>query len=140
MLHMRMKSAQRTLICYFSEFGPEFVVFGGSKQPPPTGKPIEKGGGLRPPPFPIGFPVGGRRLDPKNRFQDRILKNKKLRTSGCGGGGSPPDFMFIWASVDAAYFVCSHRIGRPSGRARYCRKAPRRNPYQNPIETSLKPY
>ncbi len=45
-------------------------VLGGSKRPPPSGKPIEKGGGLRPPPFPIGFPVRGCRLGPQNqRFE-----------------------------------------------------------------------
>ncbi len=59
-----------------------------SKRRPPTGKPIGKGGGRSPPPFSIGFPVGGDRLGPQNRrFQDRSLKNKELRTSGT----TPPD-------------------------------------------------
>jgi hypothetical protein len=57
------------------------VGLGGLNGPHPTGKPIGKGGGLRPPPN--TFPVGGCRLDTKNRrFQDRFLKNKKLTTSG----------------------------------------------------------
>jgi hypothetical protein len=43
--------------------------FWKSKWPPPTGKPTGKGGGRSPPPFPVGFSVGGGRLelDPKSR-------------------------------------------------------------------------
>ena len=33
--------------------------------PPPAAKPIGKGGGLRPPPLPVGSAVGGARLDPQ---------------------------------------------------------------------------
>ena len=50
---------QRSLTFYFSGIGPEIVGFGGSKRPPSTGKPIEKGGGLRPPTISDGLP--GRR-------------------------------------------------------------------------------
>jgi hypothetical protein len=42
---------------YFQELAPEIADFGGSA--PPTAKPIGKGGGLRPLPFPVGFAVGG---------------------------------------------------------------------------------
>ncbi len=38
-----------------------------SKRPPPTGKHMRKGGGLRPPPFAVGAAVGGSHLDPNNR-------------------------------------------------------------------------
>ncbi len=34
------------------------------KRSPPTANPIGKGGGLRPPPSPVGFAVGGGRFDP----------------------------------------------------------------------------
>ncbi len=34
--------------------------------PTPTAKPLGTGGGLRPPPSPVGFAVGGGRLDSKN--------------------------------------------------------------------------
>ena len=42
--------------------GPEIDDFGGSKESPPTAKPIGKGGGLRPPPFPMCFAMEGGRL------------------------------------------------------------------------------
>ena len=42
-------------------------TLGGSKRPPASGKPIRKGGGLRPPPFLIGLPEAGGRFDPQNR-------------------------------------------------------------------------
>ncbi len=45
----------------------KFVDFGVSKRPPATGRPIKKGGGRSPPPFRMGLPEAGSRLDPKNR-------------------------------------------------------------------------
>ena len=63
-----------------------------SKRPPPTAKPIGKGGGLRPPPFPVGFAVGGGRLDPQNRrFPARPApgdKDKSWSSHGRGRLGS----------------------------------------------------
>ncbi len=54
-----------------------------SKRLPPTGEPIGKGGGPKPPRLFESFPGWRGRLDPQNRrFHDRILKNKKLKTSG----------------------------------------------------------
>ncbi len=45
----------------------EVVDVWGLERPPRTAKPIGKGGGLRPAPSPVGFAVGGARLDPRNR-------------------------------------------------------------------------
>ncbi len=47
--------------------GQEIVDLWGSKRPTPTAKPTGKCGGRSPPPFPVGFAVGGGRLDPQNR-------------------------------------------------------------------------
>jgi hypothetical protein len=64
--------------------GPKpYEFLGGSKLHPPTEKPLEKVGGEAPPPFSIGFPVGGDRIDPHSRrFQDRFFRNAQIRTSG----------------------------------------------------------
>ncbi len=44
------------------------LILGGlSGPPPPTQKPIGKGGEGKPPPFRIQFAVGGGSLDPNNR-------------------------------------------------------------------------
>ncbi len=59
--------AQRYFRMRNNASGPETVYFGGSKLPPPTAKPLGKGGGLRPPPFPGCFVVGRGHLDHRNK-------------------------------------------------------------------------
>jgi hypothetical protein len=53
-------------------------IFIGSKRPPPTARPTGQGGGLRPPPFPMGLAVGGDHLD---------VKNQRFPGQGYGVGG-----------------------------------------------------
>ncbi len=66
---------------YFYEIVPEIVRFGGLNGTLRPGNLSEKVG---------GFPVGRGPLDPQNqRFQNRVVKNKKLRTSGWPQQGHP---------------------------------------------------
>ncbi len=50
-----------------SASGPEIVDFGDLNGPLLPQNLLEKVGGLRPTPFPVGFAVGGGHLDPQNK-------------------------------------------------------------------------
>ncbi len=52
----------RTMRAFLATLSP---IFGGLNGPLLTQKPLEKVGGLRPPPIPSGFAVGDGRLDPE---------------------------------------------------------------------------
>jgi hypothetical protein len=95
-----------------------------SKRSPPTARPAGKGGGLRPPPFPVGFategPVdfyqsapevvtfsnGDRRLPPKNP-RDRV-------------GGKPPTLSVCFLEGDARLDIKDRRFPRPALKHKSC--------------------
>jgi hypothetical protein len=70
---------------------------GGSKRPLPSGKPINSGGGLRPPPQVNGFPEERGRLDPKNSGLIKLLN----------GLGGPPEASY--QSTASAFRSASQR-------------------------------
>ena len=57
---------RRFLGSKWPRLGPDIVDFGGLNGPLLFQNP-RKGGGLRPPPFPVDFAVGGGHLDPQHR-------------------------------------------------------------------------
>ncbi len=77
---------------------------------------LSKGGG-RSPPFSIGFPAGGGRIDPQNRrFQDRCLKNKKLRTSGIQSTRQGKGFDLTWCSSFARAVLYTYLVLPTAGK------------------------
>jgi hypothetical protein len=91
--------------------GPEIADFWGLNGPLLPQSPLEKVGGRSPPPFQVGFAVGGGRLDPQNRrFPARPAPGRRISFGA-----------LIFRSVGQAatsrgQAVTSPRACRPAGR------------------------
>ena len=65
--YLKDTSPWRTVLTVYKVTHVEIVNFGGSTRPLPTAKPLEMVGVEAPPRCPMGFAVGGGRLDFKNK-------------------------------------------------------------------------
>ncbi len=73
-------------------FGAANRSFGGPSGPHPTAKLLGKGGGLRPPPSPMGFAVGRGR---KTSIVEALRPPPTAKPIGKSGGGFAPH-LFQW--------------------------------------------